>query len=608
MIIVDPLSGDADPRLYVPLDSSERTLAAISAALEQGHSPVLLTGPSGIGKTLLLTVLAERERRSCPRVRLARSLYLEPDEIAGSLLHLLFGKSCPDGVEPEASLLEELHAPGDDPIVLLVDEIHRSPAASVRKLAELARAGRPALSVVVAGTNGRDLISLIPVLSPEVTVALPDSLPGPEIDALYETILTHPGLSPRFRLRLSHASRAEVTQASAGVPRLLKSELARRGLHGAVPARLRSPQRTTARPVASVAETEPPSEWEGGAIPRARSDATRRAIRGAAAWLARRVVATGRAAGALRPRVTGSYAVVTRAPRAIGSALRGTATAAFEAARRAGARLARPIGIAARLTRTRIARMSAHAARSRGRSARRRTAPSARLGADGWRLALGSESVGRAKPLHGEVARNRDARQRRGSARIGRLSRSRGKRAAARTRLAGSVAGARRAGAALHVKLEHVRDPRDARPHQGRLAAGANSAALAQARRAALSAAPGAALPAAAALIAVALYSAVEYGTRTPALPASELPAVGAPPSMDALPTVIDSAARPPVNVQVNARPWARVRIDGVDVGATPLSRRLAPGVYRLEAEFPDGQRIERRIDVGPGSRFVSLP
>jgi hypothetical protein len=62
-----------------------------------------------------------------------------------------------------------------------------------------------------------------------------------------------------------------------------------------------------------------------------------------------------------------------------------------------------------------------------------------------------------------------------------------------------------------------------------------------------------------------------------------------------------------PVRVQVNARPWARIRIDGVDVGPTPLSRPLTPGVYSFDAEFPDGRRVQKRIDVGPAQRFVSL-
>ena len=64
----------------------------------------------------------------------------------------------------------------------------------------------------------------------------------------------------------------------------------------------------------------------------------------------------------------------------------------------------------------------------------------------------------------------------------------------------------------------------------------------------------------------------------------------------------------PSVDVQVNARPWARVRINGVDAGATPLRQRLAPGTYQLEASFPDGRTIQREIDVDGERRFVSLP
>jgi hypothetical protein len=62
------------------------------------------------------------------------------------------------------------------------------------------------------------------------------------------------------------------------------------------------------------------------------------------------------------------------------------------------------------------------------------------------------------------------------------------------------------------------------------------------------------------------------------------------------------------VRVQINARPWARIRVDGVDVGPTPLSHvRLAPGRYEFEAAFPDGRRVQRSVEITPESRFVSM-
>jgi hypothetical protein len=64
----------------------------------------------------------------------------------------------------------------------------------------------------------------------------------------------------------------------------------------------------------------------------------------------------------------------------------------------------------------------------------------------------------------------------------------------------------------------------------------------------------------------------------------------------------------PPVRVQVNARPWAMIKVDGVDVGPTPLGHlELTPGVHEFEARFPDGRVLRRRVEIGPTRRLVSL-
>jgi hypothetical protein len=62
-------------------------------------------------------------------------------------------------------------------------------------------------------------------------------------------------------------------------------------------------------------------------------------------------------------------------------------------------------------------------------------------------------------------------------------------------------------------------------------------------------------------------------------------------------------------DVQVNAQPWARIRIDGQSVGVTPLIRRNVPsGEHEFEATFPDGRKLRRKVEIGPDSRFVSFP
>ena len=52
----------------------------------------------------------------------------------------------------------------------------------------------------------------------------------------------------------------------------------------------------------------------------------------------------------------------------------------------------------------------------------------------------------------------------------------------------------------------------------------------------------------------------------------------------------LGASAAQPVNAQVSARPWSRARIDGVDVDLPPLGELVTPGIYKVEAEFPDGK------------------
>jgi hypothetical protein len=75
-------------------------------------------------------------------------------------------------------------------------------------------------------------------------------------------------------------------------------------------------------------------------------------------------------------------------------------------------------------------------------------------------------------------------------------------------------------------------------------------------------------------------------------------------------PTATPAApAAPAIRVHVNARPWARIRVDGVDVGPTPLSSlHVEPGAHDFEAEFADGRTLTRRIEISAERRFVSLP
>jgi hypothetical protein len=96
---------------------------------------------------------------------------------------------------------------------------------------------------------------------------------------------------------------------------------------------------------------------------------------------------------------------------------------------------------------------------------------------------------------------------------------------------------------------------------------------------------------------AVALPSPVSELSEPSAAPA-EMPGASAP-SAVTLETVL---------VNVNAFPWARIRVDGRELGATPLGNLpLTPGPHRFEAELSDGRVMRRLVEVGSNERLVSF-
>jgi hypothetical protein len=128
-----------------------------------------------------------------------------------------------------------------------------------------------------------------------------------------------------------------------------------------------------------------------------------------------------------------------------------------------------------------------------------------------------------------------------------------------------------------------------------------------------------------------------ESTARTPDVAAEPPDVAGAPPAAEAtqreapVPTQ-DVAAAPPeaaggetialaaaspapaadaasVLVHVNARPWARIDVDGRELGLTPLGNvPLTPGVRRFRIEMPDGRVLEREVRVDEHTRRLTFP
>jgi type II secretory pathway predicted ATPase ExeA len=63
-----------------------------------------------------------------------------------------------------------------------------------------------------------------------------------------------------------------------------------------------------------------------------------------------------------------------------------------------------------------------------------------------------------------------------------------------------------------------------------------------------------------------------------------------------------------PLAVQINASPWANIEVDGIDLGATPLANiPLFAGAHSFRAKMPDGRVIERTVEIDAERRFISF-
>jgi len=62
------------------------------------------------------------------------------------------------------------------------------------------------------------------------------------------------------------------------------------------------------------------------------------------------------------------------------------------------------------------------------------------------------------------------------------------------------------------------------------------------------------------------------------------------------------------VSVNINATPWARVTVDGEELGVTPLgSIAMQPGLHHIVARMADGREIEQEIWVDAENRHIVL-
>jgi len=250
----DAFGLTADPATYVPRLAFESALADLMEMLERGPARAALIGEAGLGKTLLLRVLAERLEGAfeCLYVPFPR---LDPVEVWGWVAVAVgVGGSADD----RAAVLEHARRlrAGGTGLVLLVDDADALPPETRSELLDASRSAGFSLVLAFTGEDRAQLQEL-PAQVRRIDLGPPMTLA--ETRAYVRARLRRVDPERSLAARLDHAHMAELHEASGGIPARV---------HAVLDAWLRGTAAEAARePVPAPSETPAADAKRAGAPP-----------------------------------------------------------------------------------------------------------------------------------------------------------------------------------------------------------------------------------------------------------------------------------------------------------------------------------------------------
>jgi type II secretory pathway predicted ATPase ExeA len=212
----DGFEMSADPAAYVPRTSTERALAELTRGAVETRDPVALVAPAGLGKTMLLRVLASRLADRLHPLYLPFPA-LPQSELCALALGLLNVRA---GAHPESDLLAlsmDLRAAGSG-LLLLVDDADALPRDTARGLAGLAAVSHGGLRLLFATIEGGEE-RLRKAVGPELAlVRLSEPMTASETGAYIQRRLDRVRAGGAAREPIDPLGIARIHRESEGVP------------------------------------------------------------------------------------------------------------------------------------------------------------------------------------------------------------------------------------------------------------------------------------------------------------------------------------------------------------------------------------------------------
>jgi type II secretory pathway predicted ATPase ExeA len=215
------------PEYWIETGGLERARSELQTALHDRAAAVVVTGPSGHGKTTLLRSFWQHPGSGFSAVFVPALRDVEPNQIAARILATTRrGEGVHDSAGALSRMLRAQALRGARP-VLLVDDLHEVPPATLAKLLALAADSRVDVRVVAAGAAGEELDARARMLpQPMHRIAVADPWTNADVERLLACIgASLPSAAAR---QLVEIDAGELLRTSGGNPRLLRAALAER--------------------------------------------------------------------------------------------------------------------------------------------------------------------------------------------------------------------------------------------------------------------------------------------------------------------------------------------------------------------------------------------